>query len=302
MEHDIDEHFFTTRIIHGHAILRTDYMLSTGTYPDHFRKFFIHPIPDNFKRTKISVTATEDGNAIEYTVIDTEQPFVLDASLRLLGVTKIEAYHNVEIGTPSFETAFANVAGGTLQGGTSSGGGGGFLIETIKAIVGAGVGFVKGVNASLPQLTHTFIVRVWGHRGSTRTVLEKMAYRILSDRFRAANLGQGFFGVNTHDSWWNVSHDLMGKWVEVQCRMKRGSTKAFLETFITQTNLMPPNEETISLVTGLTGSGMGLGTETNTVRGSFYGKLIAQQLQEPCASIPTPLANTTTDTGAVPRM
>lgn len=295
MEHDIDEHFFTTRIIHGHAILRTDYMLSTGTYPDHFRSYFIHPIPDNFQRTKVNVIANEDGNTLEYTVIDTEKPFVLDQDLRVRGVTKIEAYHNLEVGSPSFDVAIGGMAQNIAQGG----GAGGVAAGPWGAALGAAFGFLRGAAEASAKITHTFIVRVWGHQQSVRQTLEVVGWAVLGHRFEAAGLGAGLLGINLNDTWFNVAHDLMGKWIEIQVRIKRSPTANLLDNFGNRGVM--PIQETLPNVTMQGGAGMGLGQASNTVRGTFVGKLVAQQLQEACSNIPT-LANASTPMSAVPRL
>lgn len=98
MTHDIDEHFYTTRTISGEAIFRRDWLDNAFTpqgaldpqkpyVPDYFRRAFFHPVPVNFKRMPVQITALEDGNSIRYQLVDKEQTLNIYPAL---GLTKIE--------------------------------------------------------------------------------------------------------------------------------------------------------------------------------------------------------------------
>lgn len=77
MAHEIDDRFYTTRTISGTAVFRSDFLLDDpirgNRTPDNFRTYFNHPIPDNFKRDSVRVTASPDGLALRYQIRDVEQ-------------------------------------------------------------------------------------------------------------------------------------------------------------------------------------------------------------------------------------
>lgn len=280
MDHDIDEHFFTTRTIRGHAILRTDHMLKSSVTPDDYRPHFIHPIPNDFKRTHINVVAHEDGNALDYVVVDTEQPFVFDNFVRDRGVTKIEAYQNFEEGSFAFDTIARTLATEIAAATTSAG--------TIPGLAAAAtLGALRGAEKSLPTIVHSFLVRVWGNRDADRGNLELVAWTIVQRRREAANIPA------LSDKWCNVSHDIMGKWVEVSARFKLGPVASAAASLAFGGVVFGSADELTAGITRTTGPGMGLGAgnSTGTVRGTWIGELVAQTLQEPCETIQTDLTD-----------
>ncbi len=79
MSQDIDEDCYTTRTVTGTAIFRTDWLASRingplPASPDDFRGWLAHPIPNNFKRTRISVRVSSDNTTLQYSYVDVEQP------------------------------------------------------------------------------------------------------------------------------------------------------------------------------------------------------------------------------------
>lgn len=276
MDHDIDEHFFTTRTIRGHAILRTDHMLAQSVTPDQYRPFFIHPVPSNFKRTHINVTAHEDGNALDYVAVDTEQPFVFDNFVRERNVTKIEAYQNFEEGHFALDTIARTIATEVAAATTSAG--------TIPGLAAAAtLGVLRGAEKTLPTIIHTFLVRVWGNRDADRGNLELVAWNIIQRRREMANIPA------LSDKWCNVSHDIMGKWVEVSARFKLGPVASDFATLAFGGVVFGTADELTAGITATTGPGMGKGLSTSTVRGTWVGELVAQALQEPCEATPNDL-------------
>jgi hypothetical protein len=98
MQHDIDDNFYTTRTIRGHAVFRTDLLLDRGEVPDDFRQRLFHSVPPNFKRDKVSVEITEDGTRCNYTVVDRQETVNIDPAL---GITRVEASMAVELLDPA---------------------------------------------------------------------------------------------------------------------------------------------------------------------------------------------------------
>lgn len=104
MQHDIDENFFTTRTIQGHAVFRTDHLLDRGEVPDDFRQRLFHSVPPNFTRIRVSVQITEDGTRCNYTIVDRQNTINLDPSL---GITKVEASMAIHFMDPGIGINFA---------------------------------------------------------------------------------------------------------------------------------------------------------------------------------------------------
>lgn len=79
----IDREGMATRIIRGRLVCDTQWIYHAGAgvatlsspprAPDDFRQSLFHPVPRNFQRTDIDVTASEDGTTLEYGVTDQEQ-------------------------------------------------------------------------------------------------------------------------------------------------------------------------------------------------------------------------------------
>ena len=106
MEGDTDQDWYTTRVIRGHATFDTK--LLAGASPDSFRSKLILTVPTNFKRDSIAVTVEEDGAALDYSIIDREQPINLTAAAIKAGITRIEATNTVGIRNPGFEVCIGN--------------------------------------------------------------------------------------------------------------------------------------------------------------------------------------------------
>ena len=74
------------------------------------------------RRAKVEVIATEDGTALEYQIIDIEEPFTLVPAVQSKGITRVEANHAVHVGkipdiaTSSILTSLGMVGGGMIGG------------------------------------------------------------------------------------------------------------------------------------------------------------------------------------------
>src|SRR5215813_12086658 len=109
----MDQDFFTTVTTRGHIICRADTMQSQLVTPDDFRPalFPVTLLPPHFQREHVDVMAGEDGNTLEYVVVDREQGLNIPSNMVELGVTRIEATHEVLIGRPPPEDVLFSVLG-----------------------------------------------------------------------------------------------------------------------------------------------------------------------------------------------
>lgn len=69
--------YYTSRTITGHAVFRTDLLLDANNVPDDFRNRLAHPVAANFMRQQVRVRQNSEGNAVDYTIVDVEQPLNL---------------------------------------------------------------------------------------------------------------------------------------------------------------------------------------------------------------------------------
>lgn len=104
-EHDVDDQFYTTRIIRGRARFRSDVLIrgdiasdaEIREVADHFREYVIPKIPLGFKRERVHVVTTPDMTELQYTIIDRE----FDQGLGLdCPAVKFEGYSTVAVGVP----------------------------------------------------------------------------------------------------------------------------------------------------------------------------------------------------------
>lgn len=73
MAEDIDEMFYSTRIIDGEAVFRSDLLFGAGLSVDQFRASLFHPIPAGYKRAPVHVEASSDGLRLRYQIVDEQQ-------------------------------------------------------------------------------------------------------------------------------------------------------------------------------------------------------------------------------------
>lgn len=324
-DHVAMPNYLTTRVIQGKATFRTDLMGVLGRVPDDFRRAFIHPVSLNMQRESIDVTVYDDNSGAEYTLVDQEQAINLTPEAVRLGVTKIEAYHTAEIGKPGTEDVLVGLGGAFMRAG-------GQLVQaniagidpvtTIfanAAAVGVG-GLDIGITAAslIPRKTHSIVARVWGHRLSAKVALERVALRVCFFRFALTQLSERHGTV-----WLQITHDLMGKWVEVQLKVKQGldrldgavagnigsglirdirnasplpgagAINGFIDNLAAvQRDIMPQGEDVGNDITINDTVAPGPTNQAGlTGRGSFIGKLLAQVLHDPNAyqtAPPTP--------------
>jgi len=242
MTDDIDQDFFTTRTIQGQLILRTDRRLELNAVPDEFRGWIFHPVPTNFQRESINVTALEDGSRLDYKIVDREKASNIVAQ----GVTRITAIYSQGLKKPSHEDAIRAIGGAVVAsaanitelGGRAVGAiGGGFtgsaplkILEQFGNLGGAiaaeqmrsGWRIGQAVGDQVPRFYHTLKVEVWGNRNANRTNLQSVARQVLNKKVGQLNLAFG--GLD-----YSVTHDLMGKYVRLDAQLLSGPTQGAID-------------------------------------------------------------------------
>lgn len=208
---DCDQDYFSMLVTEGEVHFNTARMIADGAYPDDFRRDFFHLIPGDCKREKVEVIPSDDGASLTYRLIDRETAFHLGKEVHC---TRVEAY----------QTLWWSKVGFTVgMGRALVSGGPGVAADVISSPMRAPLtlaGFaarslLAGAIADIPQFYDHILVRVWGHKDHIRRAM--MANIALPLAF--ARLGPIDGGK---ESELIVTHELHGKFVEVQLTHKRG--------------------------------------------------------------------------------
>lgn len=190
---DTNEDYYSTITTDGDATFRVDELLRLGTYPDQYRHDLFHPIPNNHTRT-ISVTAKSDGTGVFYRLVDTEKAFNLTGTQ----ATRIEAYQTVSFGRPSIVGAALSVTSGVIHGAAQAGQAGGAFAGPLVALGGAALHGAIALQRAMPKFSLSVLVKVWGHRNSTRASLMSYALGIANKRIQKNNAGRTYESLLTH--------------------------------------------------------------------------------------------------------
>ncbi len=184
---DIGREHEHARVTEGTVVFRADELVKLGVVPDQFRQDLLHPIPENYQRFHISVTAESDGVTLHYVCADRERSHNLGLDSP---ATEIEAY----------QTDFANIPSFS-----------GNVLKPFGASAPLGAVFgVFGVGNMLPSYYRSLFVRVWGNRDAARKDLCKLAMGIAAARITPLGLR---FLFNREAS---LTQDLTGKFAEYQ--------------------------------------------------------------------------------------
>lgn len=167
MSQDINEDYFTTRVIEGQALFNLDALVQNQLVPDDFRNLLVVPPPFDYKREKVEVQNDPDEpGLIRYRVVDRQLPFGWGGS----HVSRVKAVHSIR-------TTKAN-PGSSLWGGIGKG-----IADLSDLRPGSGMKEVVGSwFDTMPVSIHRIDVDVWGDPLSRRSGLEAFARQIVGAR------------------------------------------------------------------------------------------------------------------------
>lgn len=200
---DIDEDHFSIVVGEGEVIFRSDVLAVMQRKPDQYRMNFFHPVDTNFQRQTIHTSAASDGTTVNYKVVDKEMPFNLG---RNSTATRLECY----------QTSGASVSGTAA-----------FVLGAFEAARNLSVRPIVNV---APKFMNHVLARAWGDRNSDRgegrdaleiATLMGAATGVVLNRMAAA---EGQFGHM--DAEIIITHEVTGKFVEVQMTRKTGAEQA----------------------------------------------------------------------------
>lgn len=307
VEEDIDQDYYSTRIIDGYARFRGDRLTFLGAMADDFRGWLFHARPDGFKRVQVNVRCAEDGNSLVYRLVDKQLAMAIVPD----GVTRIELVHtvsdngwNYEKAIKSMVTAGAGAAVGAASGGSTS---------AIIGVAGQAAGKAGGeaLAGIIPMKIVEAVARVWGRQDVTRKSLENVAIAAVVARLNASVNPGARALAGTH---LQVRHDCAGTFVEavgtVQTSMS-GTFVTFLNNILGDAFGFPnvpesfPDDDATPGVLDLGPDGTGhnlhknLGTQTFT-RSTYVERLATAALMVPNGLPATGTANAPAQTRTPP--
>jgi hypothetical protein len=220
-------HYLTTRIISGWATLRTDWMIAAGFAPDDFRAAFFHPVLPVMQRQRATISVSEDGASLQYTLVDQERTYNIGI---LQNVTDIKASHNAQVGKLSVDEVIipvGRIASRTIgrAGGALAQGGLNFISGGAGALGHLGAGALDvglTVMQLMPRQMDNITVQVWGNANSSRNVLNNIALQVAFGRLAQTANGAQIAGVVVAGLHLSITHNLMEKYVEVTLRARQG--------------------------------------------------------------------------------
>lgn len=205
-QHAVDQDFYTTRVIHGHATFDTGRLVALGARADDFRAYLFHGISPGFHRVSIDAQVDEGGGELAYTIVDREVTHSLGEYARIRNVTRIQCTHDSANMMPGVWDTTIGAVNKALDGKTAGPG----------AIFSAAAGLV-------PIGVQTVVVKVWGNNRSTRAQLREVAAIVIG--YRTAQLPNASRGI--HASWHD---DVKGRFVQGTYRTSHAAFENIIDS------------------------------------------------------------------------
>lgn len=208
---EMDQDYFSMRVTEGEVHFNTARMIADGAYPDDFRRDFNHLIPSDCRREKVDVMPSDDGASLKYRLIDREMAFCLGKETHC---TRIEAYQTMFWSQVGFKAGLgrALVGGGPAAARSVIASP---LVAPLTVLGFAAESLLAGAIADIPQFYDHILIRVWGNKDHSRLkMMHSVAFPLAFARLGPID--------GSKESELIVSHELHGKFVEVQLTHKRG--------------------------------------------------------------------------------
>lgn len=204
-ERTVDQDGYSSITYHGHSIFDAGKLEALQQVPDEYWDLIAPPIDKNFRRLDVQVVATEDGNELEWVVIDRETPMVLHN----VGIARAEVAHTSTNAQGDIFKVLGEGASSTIKGAAI-----GSALGPIGAVGGALVGFLSGAaKATTPVTQHQIRVRLWGSRRSDKKKLEEWGRLIIAQLL--VNCGVGSLAKQLSGYTNSITRDGAGKFVEL---------------------------------------------------------------------------------------
>ena len=185
----VDDCGFMTRTIRGRAVFRADFMQLYRLTADHFRPYLFVPADAPLRRVSVDVDYPEEdnGNVIDYTVVDKQVAYGLGAS-------------SPAVRTEGFATAGAHIDLPSAKA----------IVKSLPSIVGKiGLAFATGgasllldvpevLNTIIPEGRGSGIFRVFGKVGANGKDLANIALQMGFSKFGSSLFGGKAIVVGAH--------------------------------------------------------------------------------------------------------
>jgi hypothetical protein len=215
-----------TRIIQGNAVFHVAELIRLRVIPDNLRGQLIHPLPPNYWRRDADVTATPDGDGLQYTIIDEEQSHNFNQTC-----SWIEVWQDSQVVQPggtwvdqvNLALKLARIGEHAIERATRDAlktAGASFATSGASALADIAAETFSWSVAKLPQFWTAVAVQVWGNRFSTREQLQRIALDICTARLRTMLPRAALLGSPGHDV--KIRQNLRGKYVSVVMALRHG--------------------------------------------------------------------------------
>lgn len=280
----VDDQHLTRRITNGWATFHMGKMWAEGSVPDQYRYEFLHPIPDGFKRDLIQVTPTEDGDGLEYVVIDQELTHSFSRICTNIDVKQTNGFHQAGFDILTVLGGIGEISGaasGAAQSGYGYGqqmehyrqraaywrpgrgmrpsppSAAGFGMSVGAQTIGFALGTAGAYYSSLPTYYSSIQIVVEGNRQSKRKELERIAIAIMTARLfpytRGGQINQGQFVIPTQyrpEYEAHLTHHVTDKVVEliavVRHRANSGIASGYIPVLTFPKELRMPFEVVVN--------------------------------------------------------
>lgn len=298
MSHHINPDAFLTRIIIGHAVFRSDRLITLGAKPDDYRAFCFHPIPVGFQRVGIDAEVDEDNLAFDYTITDRQRALCIKQA----GITRIEGHYTQRQTSVGFEAAAWQAGGSLLNIGSSA-------LQGIglgdKAKIGDVAGFVNSASGevakglgNVPRRFHEMSITCWGSKGQTPSSMCLAARSIITTQLTATAIAFSQYDYSeTHPYSMDevcgsarvvLSSGPVASGVLIGRAAAAGVAGGQAGNSAIPTFTFGPSDEVLPLATYTTAI-VAQPLNADNARGSYLGSIVAAALQAPNAipSAPT---------------
>lgn len=190
--------YYCVRVTNGRAKFDTS-RIPAAYVPDDYRRWVLPALLNGFRRDRIDVTATADGSAIQYQVVDVEQR----VGMRARDVSKIDVIQSAGVTLPSITNTInttVNAVGTSYSAGmvaAKTAEKAGLSNRAVEGIgrAGAILAFAQAFAATIPVESYEITVKVWGTKNASMAYLQGIGDKIISfrllDRFTRTGFTSG---------------------------------------------------------------------------------------------------------------
>jgi hypothetical protein len=275
----VDDCGYTTRTVRGRAIIRSDFANLYDLTADDFRQFLFVPADAPLRRVSVDVDLSEDGNTLDYTVVDKEVSWGLgenSPAVRVEGMASAGGHIDI----PSLKEVVKKVPSLASEPALAFMTGGASLFRNVP----------EALNTVIPEGRCSAIVRVFGRKGADGKYLANVALHTGMAKFSANWLAKRAIIVGLHVTQSIGTED--EPWVEL--RLEFWCHHLLVSFIFNPTTIFEMmnwdvgvDDNTVTWDEGTTPALIG---GSNNSRGAYVKQMVTQSLGGPCRLPDPPLA------------